>query len=390
MDEHLGLAPLMMDVPKSATPVAITGSGVRVAFGAGTLNNVGQIARAEGATRVFLTTDPGVRDAGHVERAVRSLYKAGIPVRVFDGVGENPTTIHVGRGLLIAREFKPDLIVGLGGGSAMDCAKGVNFLLTGGGRMQDYWGVNKAAGPMLPMIAIPTTAGTGSDAQSFALITDPETHQKMACGDARALPRVAVLDAELTATQPPKVAAATGVDAVAHAVETAGTNKRNDTSTRFSRQAWQLLESSYAQAIREPADVAARERMLLGAHLAGAAIENSMLGAAHALANGLTAVCGTVHGVAVGLMLPQVVRFNAKGENGNPYAALMEDAELLAARIEALLDAGHLPRRLDQVGATRAQLPELAFIAAKQWTAAFNPRPVGEEELRQMYEMAFE
>ena len=101
----------------------------------------------------------------------------------------------------------------------MDCAKGINFLYSNGGRMQDYWGVDKATKPMLPMIAVPTTAGTGSDAQSFALITDPETHQKMACGDKKALPKVALLDPDLTAaTQPPKVAAATGIDAVAHAV----------------------------------------------------------------------------------------------------------------------------------------------------------------------------
>src|SRR5206468_2445334 len=120
-----------------------------------------------------------------------------------------------------AREFRPDLLIGLGGGSSMDCAKGCNFIFTSGGRMQDYWGLGKAKNPMLPLIAIPTTAGTGSEAQSFALITDPDTHQKMACGDKKALPALAILDADLTATQPPKVASATGIDAFAHAVETA-------------------------------------------------------------------------------------------------------------------------------------------------------------------------
>ena len=146
-------------------------------------------------------------------------------MRVFDEVGENPTTIHVGKGVIAARPFNPDLIIGLGGGSAMDCGKGINFLLTNGGRMQDYWGTDKATKPLLPFVAVPTTAGTGSDAQSYALITDPDTHQKMACGDAKALPRVALLDPELTATQPPKVAAATGIDAVAHAVESAGVDE---------------------------------------------------------------------------------------------------------------------------------------------------------------------
>jgi len=374
------------EIPQSSTPIEVPGSGVRVAFGSGNLDMIGAITAAEGAQRAFLVTDPGIREAGHVARALHALYHAKIAVRVFDGVGENPTIIHVGRGLFAARDFKPDLIIGLGGGSSMDCAKGINFLLSNGGKIQDYWGVNKATKPMLPMIAVPTTAGTGSDAQSFALITDHETHQKMACGDKKALPKVAVLDPDLTITQPQKVAAATGIDAVAHAVETAATTRRNAVSLRFSREAWRLLEHGFPRAMRDNQDRSAREQMLLGAHLAGAAIENSMLGAAHALANGLTAVCGTVHGVAVGLMLPHVVRFNAA--DGNPYLSLMEDGEELAQRIEALLDAGNLPRRLGQVGADESKLAELSAIAAKQWTATFNPRNVSESELRGIYERA--
>ncbi len=190
--------------------------------------------------------------------------RQALAVRVFDGVIENPTTLQVGKGLVVAREFKPDIIVGLGGGSSMDCAKGINFLYTSGGRMQDYWGTGKATAPMLPMIAIPTTAGTGSEAQSYALITDPQTHQKMACGDKKALPKVALLDPELTATQPPKVAAATGIDAVAHAVETAGTIRRNNVSRKLSADAWGMLESSFELAMRDPSDAMAREKMLLG------------------------------------------------------------------------------------------------------------------------------
>jgi alcohol dehydrogenase len=127
--------------------------------------------------------------------------------------------------------------------------------------------------------------------------------------------------------------------------------------------------------------------MLLGAHLAGAAIENSMLGAAHACANALTATCGTVHGVAVGLMLPSVVRFNA-ALDGNPYSDLMEDADALARRIEQMLDAGELPRKLGDVGASAKTIADLAVIAAKQWTATFNPRPVGEKEFRDLFAMA--
>jgi alcohol dehydrogenase class IV len=373
--------------PNGSTTQTVPGSRVKVLFGAGAIDHLPDVIRAEGGTRVLLVTDPGIREAGHVERAVRALYKAGLTVKVFDEVGENPTTIHVGKGVIAARPFNPDLIVGLGGGSAMDCGKGINFLLTNGGKVQDYWGTGKATKPLLPFVAAPTTAGTGSDAQSYALITDPDTHQKMACGDKKALPRVAVLDPDLTATQPPKVAAATGIDAVAHAVESAGTNKRNETSRRLSAEAWRLLESGFERAMRDPADQQARERMLLGAHLAGAAIENSMLGAAHALANPLTGLCDVVHGVAVGMMLPHVVRFNSRGGHA-PYSDLIKDPEQLAARIESLLDAGDLPRTLRAAEVPEERLPELAKMAAEQWTAKFNPRPVGEAELLEVYRMA--
>jgi alcohol dehydrogenase len=358
-----------------------------VLLGRGALDEVGQRVRSLGGTRVLLVTDPGIVAAGHVERALASLTRAGAAVRVFDEAEENPTTVCVDKAVAAAREHGADLLIGLGGGSSMDCAKGCNFILTNGGRMQDYWGLGKATKAMLQMVAVPTTAGTGSEAQSFALITDPKTHQKMACGDKKALPALAILDADLTATQPPKVAAATAIDAVAHAVETAGCTKANDTSRGLSRDAWALLEGTFERAMHKPADADAREHMLLGAHLAGAAIENSMLGAAHACANPLTATFGIVHGVAVGLMLPHVVRYNAAAD-GNPYAILSVDAEALAQRLDAMLEVGSIPRRLAELGVTAADVPALAAGAAQQWTAAFNPRPMNETAFRELYERA--
>jgi alcohol dehydrogenase len=376
-----------MTFPETSDPTILPGSKVRIAFGAGALERIGEFVKAEGGSRVLLVSDPGITEAGHVERAVRALYHAGIAVRVFDEADQNPTTIHVGKGVIFARPFKPDIIVGLGGGSAMDCAKGINFLLTSGGRMHDYWGVNKAKADMLPFIAIPTTAGTGSDAQSFALITDPDTHQKMACGDTRALPKLALLDSDLTATAPAKVAAATGIDAIAHAVETAGTNKRTETSRKLSRMAWEMLEPAYERVVFEPSNREARQAMLMGAHIAGAAIENSMLGAAHSCANALTAKFETVHGVAVGLMLPHIIRFNASaGEN--PYSDLEADASKLASRIERMLKSAQIPRTISEAGATRADVDALASIASEQWTAKFNPRPVGKDEFIAIFSQA--
>lgn len=376
-----------------ALPEILAHSPVEVVFGAGTLEQVGPRAARHGAGRVLLVTDAGIVAAGHAERARRSLESAGLHVTLFDRVVENPTTAQVADGLSAARDARVDFFVGLGGGSAMDCAKGVNLLLTNGGAMRDYWGVNKATAPLLPMIAIPTTAGTGSEAQSFALISDAETHVKMACGDRRLpaegglRPRVAILDPELTRTQPPRVAAAAAIDAVSHAIETAGCRVRTELSRSFSHEAWGCLSTNVLRALRDPDEDEARAATLLGAHLAGAAIENAMLGAAHALANPLTARFGVVHGVAVGLMLPHVIRFNAAAGD-NPYADLDADADRLAATVIEMLTGAGLPRRLKDCGVDVAAIPTLAEAAAEQWTAGFNPRPVDAPALAALYEAA--
>jgi alcohol dehydrogenase len=381
-----------MSIAPSSEIQSVPGSNVSILFGAGTLSGLPSLARKLNASRLLLVTDAGIRDAGHVERAVRSLYAHDLTVRVFDQTDENPTTLTVARALKVARDAAPGLIVGLGGGSSMDTAKGVNFLLTNGGRMQDYWGTNKASKPMLPLIAIPTTSGTGSEAQSYALITDPDTHQKMACGDEKALPRFAILDPELTVTQPSKVAAATGIDAITHAVETAACTKRTETSRRLSREAWDLLHSSFESALsfngqRSSDADHCRGNMLMGAHLAGCAIQNSMLGAAHSAANPLTAHFKIAHGLAVGIMLPHVIRFNCQ-DGANPYADLNLAPNELIERLNGLLAAAGIPRRLRDFQVTESKMPEMSKMAAAQWTASFNPRPVAADDFEMMYRAA--
>ena len=194
-----------------------------------------------GARRALVVSDPGVIAAGHTARGLDALKRAGIEAHLFDGLHENPTTDDVAAGVKIARRYDPEVLIGFGGGSSMDCCKGINFVFTGGGEMKDYWGVGKALQPMLPMIAVPTTAGTGSETQSFALISDAKTHAKMACGDKKASCRIAVLDPELTVSQPPRITALTGIDALSHALETFVTSRRNPVSLAFSREAWRLL-----------------------------------------------------------------------------------------------------------------------------------------------------
>jgi len=373
----------------------------RIVFGPDKIDSLGALAGELGARRVLVVSDPGIVRAGHAERGLASLAKAGIEAQLFDGVEENPTTANVEVGAAVAKRYNPELLVGLGGGSSMDCAKGINFIHTGGGRMHDYWGVGKAVRPMLPMIAVPTTAGTGSETQSFALISDAKTHVKMACGDKKASFRIALLDPALTVSQPPLVTALTGIDAIAHALETYVSKVRNPVSLAFSREAWLLLSENFARVIVDPDNLDARAGMQLGACFAGLAIENSMLGATHALANPLTTRYGIVHGQAIGLMLPHVIRFNG-AEFGNWYRDLLEgtggangyaDAESgfegLADFVAGLARTAGLPGRLSLCGVERANLPQLAAEAAKQWTATFNPRRVGEAELLSLYETAF-
>jgi alcohol dehydrogenase len=373
----------------------------RIIFGAGTLTELGRIAGQLGANRVLVVSDPGIIAVGHTPRGVESLQAAGLTVALFDGVEENPTTRHVDAGLILAREFQPELIIGLGGGSSMDCAKGINFLYSCGGQMPDYWGEGKATGPLLPMIAVPTTAGTGSETQSYALISDAKTRVKMACGDKRAAFRAAILDPELTLTQPPRVTALTGIDAISHAIETFVTKRRNAISLAFSREAWRHLAPNFAHVLKEPLNLAARAEMQLGACLAGLAIENSMLGGAHALANPLTATFGIAHGEAVALMLPHVIRHNAR-LGGASYQELMlaggsfdgrlsaeHPADALADWVHNMARQAGLAGTLAQCGVTRDHVRQLAADAARQWTGTFNPVELTENDLQRLYEAAF-
>ncbi len=373
----------------------------RILFGPGQLSALGQEAGALGCRRALVVSDPGVVSAGHAQQAMTSLESAGLAIRLFDGVAENPTAAHVERGVEVAREFEPDLLVGVGGGSSMDCAKGINFIYCCGGTMQDYWGVGKATSDLLPMIAVPTTAGTGSEAQSFTLISNEKSHVKMACGDKRAACRLALLDPEVTLTQPPQVTALTGIDAIAHAVETFVTNKRTPISLAFSREAWRLLSTSFPKVLDDPSDVIARGGMQLGACFAGMAIENSMLGAAHALANPLTSRYDIPHGQAVGLMLPHVVRFNGEevdpwyielleaGAHGNGAPLPSAGSQGVAAMLTEMFGRAGIPLQLGQCDVPQDVLPDLAKDAAKQWTGGFNPRRVGENELLDLYVAAY-
>jgi alcohol dehydrogenase class IV len=370
----------------------------RTVFGQGTIERAGQLARELRFQRTLLVADPGVVKAGHVAEASRRLEGEGITVLPYHEFGENPDSAMIDAGGRFAKPLNVDSIVSIGGGSSLDCAKGINFVLTNGGTIGDYRGYGKAGTPLLPMIGIPTTAGTGSEAQSYAVISDAATHMKMACGDPSAAMRVAILDPELTLTAPQHVTAMAGFDAIAHAVETAVTMRRTPLSDTFSHRAWRLLGDAFERVLLHPADLEARAAMQLGAHFAGMAIEQSMLGAAHACANPLTARYNLAHGLTLAILLPHVVRWNA-AVAAERYTALLgsprrrardEDAaETLALRLEDLARAGGLGMRLSDSGVEENALPELAAQAAGQWTGTFNPRPLDAQGALEIYRAAF-
>ncbi len=370
----------------------------RIVFAHGALARLGHLARELKFRRTLLVADKGLVAAGHVETALRLLEHAGIAVTAFHDFGENPDSAMIETGRVFAAGFEPDSIVGLGGGSSLDCAKGINFVLTNGGAMADYRGYGKAGTPLLPAILVPTTAGTGSEAQSYAVISDAATHMKMACGDPTAAARIALLDPALTATAPRHVTAMAGIDAIAHAVETSVTTKRTPMSDVFAHKAWQLLNDAFERVLLHEGDLEARSAMQLGAHFAGLAIEQSMLGAAHACANPLTARYNLAHGLALAILLPQVVRWNA-GTARDRYEAMLgaprrrlrdeDPAETLARRLDDLVAIAGLSVRLSDSGVDAAALPELARQAAQQWTGTFNPRPFDAAGALEIYRAAF-
>jgi alcohol dehydrogenase len=279
----------------------------------------------------------------------------------------------------------------------MDCAKGINFVITNGGKFEDYSGYNHFTSPLLPSIGIPTTAGTGSEAQSYAVVAHADTHEKRAYGGRGARFGSVVLDPKLCLSMPMRLTAICGIDAISHVFESFVSTRRSPVSQMLGREAWRTIHGSLERALMNPEDLSARGEMLWGAHFAGGAIENSMLGAAHATANPITARFDIAHGMAVGLMLPHVIKFNASVCN-HLYEELAQTvgletgrdpANLLVKWLRKIKEIAGLPVRLRDLGLDHGALPTLAREAATQWTGRFNPKPVGEAEFLSLYEGAF-
>ncbi len=369
----------------------------QLVHGPGEVARLPGVVQTLGARSAVLVSDTALLQAGHVQRVEALLQEAGVQVHRFTDTRENPTDGDVQAAAQIIKPWlnvhddEQPVVIALGGGSVIDTAKGATLLSIVGGTMSVHRGWMRATDASLRLpsiVAIPTTAGTGSEVQSYALVREDASKRKMACGLPGLCPKAAILDAELTLTCPPTTSALAGLDALTHAVETAVCTARHDFSLALSQRAFGLIQRALPRVLVHPDDLAARHDMLMGSCLAGLAIEHAMLGAAHALANPLSALFDVTHGRAVGLMLPAVIRFNAgDATTAAGYGELWpgHDAAGLAQWVEEMLTLTGQPRSLQVVGVKESDLPALTEQALEQWTLQFNPRRMGRDEVMQAY-----
>jgi len=345
----------------------------RILFGAGEFARLGEVAREQNATRCLLIAGQNSVDAGHAQEAVRSLKARRMDVFAFHDFTANPTVAMVEAARDHAAPQAVNLVVGLGDGAALDFAKLVNVLLTNGGSIRDYRGYGNVPKPLLPMIAVPTTAANGSEAQGNAAIADPGARSKMICGDPKIFYRTAILDPKLTLGQS---AAVNGYVAISNAVETLLSTRRTPISECFSREAWRLLDASFARAVRVPEDLEARSSMLLGAHFAGLAVEYAALGPAHACAQPLVENYQLSPGAAVALVLAPALEWIEQGED-------------LLPRLRELAAIAEFPSALRDTAVPEQALPRLADEAAAQWSGRFSARHFDAAAALEIYDAAF-
>jgi alcohol dehydrogenase class IV len=348
----------------------------RILFGAGEFARLGEVAREHNATRCLVLTSQTSVDADHAQEAVRSLKARRMEVFAFQDFTANPTVAMVEAAREYAGPQAVNLVVGLGDGDALDFAKAVNVVISNGGSIRDYRGYGNVPKPLLPMIAVSTVAGSGSEAQSNSSIFDSEDGSRVICGDPKIFFRTAVLDANLTLRQPAAVTAANGYDAMGRAVETLYSTRRTPISECFSREAYRLLDSAFGRVLRVPEDLEARSAMLLGAHFAGLAVEHSALGPAHACAQPLVKNYKLLPGAALALVLVSALEW-------------MEEGADLAPRLRHLAAAAELPASLSDAAIPEQVLPRLAEEAAAQWAGRFSSRPFDARAALEIYRAAY-
>lgn len=369
-------------------------------MGAGCFQDLPNRVNALGGKKPLVVADKGMTALGYTARLTELLGSAGIESVVYDGTVPNPTDTNVEEGLAVYRDHGCDMLISLGGGSAHDCCKAVGLVATGGGKIHDYEGVDQAKEKLPPYIAVNTTAGTASEMTRFTIITNTSNHVKMAIVDWRVTPDIAINDPELMVDMPPALTAATGMDALTHAVEAYVSIAATPITDACALQAIRLIGQYLRKAVARGDDMEARDKMAYAEYLAGMAFNNASLGYVHAMAHQLGGFYNLPHGVCNALLLPHVCRVNliAKTERFADIAAALgevteglserEAAMLAIESIEALAQDVGIPKSLAELGVKEQDIPTMVENAQKDVCRLTNPRTLTDAEVAEVFRAA--
>ena len=373
----------------------------KVVRGIGAVKEIGGEAKALGAKRALVVTDKNLAEAGLAEKVEEPLKSAGIEVDVLDEGMPDPTVKFVEKGTEIIRNGNFGVIIGLGGGSNIDAAKAMSVMASNPGSICDYEGSDKFSNPPMPIIAVPTTAGTGSEVTYASVVTDTDRDYKFVVWSSLIPPRVAILDPQMPATAPAMIRISAGMDALTHAVESYVSKNANPYSESLALSAIKLVSDNLRQSIADASNAEAMANMQLAANMAGMAFTNTRLGIVHAIALPPSALFHIPHGIANAILLPYGMDFNlignprkfvdiayAMGENVSGMT-IMEAAMLAPEAVRNLAIDIDAPRTLESVGAKRESIPRMAEDGMKSGHLAVNPRQVSIEDVVEIFEAAF-
>jgi alcohol dehydrogenase class IV len=372
-------------------------SPTRLVFGVNAAQQVGAEVKALGGTTALIVTDPGIEQAGLLTVVADSLTAAGITFQVFKEVEPNPTDATCAKGLAAYRAAEANAVVAIGGGSAMDAAKGIGLLATFGGRIQDFEGPGKVPGPIVPLVAVPTTCGTGSEVTHVSVITDPARSWKMSLASAHLAPRTAVIDPLLYTKLPGHIIAATGMDALTHAIESYTNRWAEPFADALDIEAIRMLGANIRPAVAN-ANLEAMTNMALAATMAGMAFTNTILGIVHAMSHPITCYYGVPHGIANAILLPTVMEFNLIGAPhrfariaaalGEPVEGLsvMEAARRAVEAVRELNDDLGIPPDFSDTPFSDEIIEKMADDAMKSRNIQINPRRVTRAQIVELFQ----
>ncbi|BAP43674.1 alcohol dehydrogenase II [Pseudomonas sp. StFLB209] len=369
-------------------------------IGAGCINEAMDAIGKYGLLKGLIVTDAGLAKAGVASRVAGLLVEQGIDSVIYDGARPNPTIANVEQGLALLQQHGCDFVISLGGGSPHDCAKGIALCASNGGHISDYEGVDRSARAQLPLVAINTTAGTASEMTRFCIITDQTRHVKMAIIDRNVTPILSVNDPQMMVGMPPALTAATGMDALTHAIEAYVSTAATPITDACALKAIGLIAGNLLRAVEQGDDLQARENMAYAQFLAGMAFNNASLGYVHAMAHQLGGYYDLPHGVCNAVLLPHVQRFNASVSAvrltdvahamGESIRGLSPEAGAQAAirAISELSASVGIPAGLSELGALAADIPILAANALKDACGLTNPRPADQQQIEDIFRQA--